>query len=269
LKRPKDLAELEEELGHTFRRHRLLEQAVTHSSFAREAENQAEQHDGEPVADNEQLEFLGDAVLGLVASRELYEHFPDFHEGQLSKLRAYLVSAKHLISVARQLKLGDYLRLGRGEEKSGGRAKEALLVDSLEALLAAMYLDCGMKKTREFILEHIVEPELKRLGKQMAKGLPITDFKSALQELAHTSGYPQPSYVVVAEQGPQHNKSFTVEVRIHSQRGASRSDAEYVSRGRGSTKKTAEQDAARQALDYVRAHQATESVSPKQTHEHE
>lgn len=267
MKRPKDLAELEDKLGHKFRRGHLLEQAVTHSSFAREAENQAEAGDGESVSDNEQLEFLGDAVLGLVASRELYERFPDFHEGQLSKLRAYLVSAEHLISVARQLKLGDYLRLGHGEEKSGGRAKEALLVDSLEALLAAMYLDCGMKKTREFILEHIVEPNLKRLGKQMAKGLPITDFKSALQELAHTSGYPQPSYVVVAEQGPEHNKSFTVEARIHSRRGASRSDAEYVAQGHGSTKKMAEQDAARQALDYIRDQPVMETTSPKKTHD--
>jgi ribonuclease-3 len=247
MKRPKDVAELEQQLGHHFRKRRLLEQAVTHSSFAREAENQPAVDGPQKIADNEQLEFLGDAVLGLVTSRELYERFPEFHEGQLSKLRAFLVSAKHLVVAARQLKLGDYLRLGRGEEKSGGRDKDALLVDALEALLAAMFLDCGMKKTRAFILERIVEPELKRLGKQMAKGLPITDFKSALQEVAHTSARPQPTYVLVGEEGPEHNKTFTVEARIHSPRR----EVEYVGRGQGSTKKMAEQDAARQAIEYL------------------
>jgi ribonuclease III len=256
LKRPKDLAEFEQELGHTFRKGHLLEQALTHSSFAREMANQLSA-EGTPqkVADNEQLEFLGDAVLGLVTSRELFERFPDFHEGQLSKLRAFLVSAKHLVVAARKLDLGDYLRLGRGEEKSGGREKEALLVDALEAVLAAMFLDCGMKKTRAFILERIVQPELNRLGKEMAKGLPITDFKSALQELAHSVARPQPSYVLVAEQGPEHNKTFTVEARIHSPRR----EVEHVSRGQGSTKKMAEQDAARQAIEYLWAQEAADA----------
>lgn len=253
MKRPRDLAELELELGHTFRKRRLLEQAVTHSSFAREMANQLSA-EGSPqkVADNEQMEFLGDAVLGVVTSRELFERFPDFTEGQLSKLRAFLVSARHLVTAARQLNLGDYLRLGRGEEKSGGRDKDALLVDALEAILAAMYLECGMKKTRAFILEHIVQPELSRLGMEMAKGMPITDFKSALQELAHTAARPQPTYFLVAEQGPEHNKTFTVEARIHSPRN----EVEHVTRGRGSTKKMAEQDAARQAIEYLWSREA-------------
>jgi ribonuclease III len=261
MKHPRDLAELEAEVGHRFRRRRLLERAVTHSSYAREMENQLTP-DGKAqrINDNEQLEFLGDAVLGLVTSRELYERFPDFHEGQLSKLRAFLVSAKHLVDPARALKLGDYLQLGRGEEKSGGRDKDALLVDALEALLAALFLDGGMKKTRAFILKRIVEPELKRLGMQMSKGLPITDFKSALQEVAHTSARPQPSYVLVAEEGPEHNKTFTVEARIHS---PSRHAVEYVSRGQGSTKKKAEQDAARQAIEYLWAQESAESNGEK------
>jgi len=254
VKRPKELAELEQHLGHTFRRPKLLEQALTHSSYARETESQAVDDLTLKISDNEQLEFLGDAVLGLVTSRELYERFPDFHEGQLSKLRAFLVSAKHLVVAARELNLGAYMRLGRGEEKSGGREKEALLVDALEALLAAMFLDAVMKKTRAFILNRIVEPELNKLGVQMAKGLPITDFKSALQEMAHVSARPQPTYNLVAEQGPEHNKTFTVQARIHS----SRREVEYVSEGRGSTKKTAEQDAARQAIEYLVGRQAAE-----------
>jgi ribonuclease-3 len=261
MKRPRDLDELEEELGHRFRRRRLLQRAVTHSSYAREMENQPSPDGKAPqVNDNEQLEFLGDAVLGLVTSREIYERFPDFHEGQLSKLRAFLVSAKHLVSPARALKLGDYLQLGRGEEKSGGRDKDALLVDALEALLAAMFLDAGMKKTRAFILERIVEPELKRLGMLMSKGLPITDFKSALQEVAHTSARPQPTYVLVAEEGPEHNKTFTVEARIHS---PSRHAVEYVSRGHGTTKKKAEQDAARQAIEYLWSQESADSNGKK------
>jgi ribonuclease-3 len=255
MKRPKDLSELEAQVGHNFRRPHLLEQAVTHSSYAREMENQV-CADGEPqkIADNEQLEFLGDAVLGLITSQELFKRFPDFHEGQLSKLRAFLVSAKHLVVAARELHLGDYLRLGRGEDKSGGRDKDALLVDALEALVAAMFLDCGMTKTRSFILGRIVRPELKRLGGEMAKGLPITDFKSALQEVAHTASRPQPTYVLVAEQGPEHNKTFTVEARIHSPRH----EVEHVSRGQGSTKKMAEQDAARQAIEYLWAREAAD-----------
>jgi len=137
------ISELEEVLGHRFQRPDLLEKALTHSSFAREKESQGS-HGG--LADNEQLEFLGDAVLGFVTSRELFDCFPEFQEGDLSKTRAFLVSEQHLIGAARRLHLGRYLRLGRGEDKSGGREKPALLVDALEAVLAAMYLDAGLER---------------------------------------------------------------------------------------------------------------------------
>src|SRR3954463_1424632 len=152
---PPDLASLEGVLKHRFTDRTLLERALTHSSLANES--------GEGVRDNEPLEFLGDAVLGLVASRVLFERFPDFSEGRLSKMRAHLVSARHLIKVSRQLKLGDFLRLGRGEERSGGRTKSALLVDALEAAIAALYLDGGLETAKGFIESNILEPEIERL----------------------------------------------------------------------------------------------------------
>ena len=142
--KPRDISELEQALGYRFSRTELLEQALTHSSHAREVESPQTQTPTR-VGDNEQLEFLGDAVLGLITTEELFHRFPHFREGGLSKLRAHLVSEKHLIQVARQLELGHYLRLGRGEEKSGGRNKTALLVDGLEAVLGAMYVDSGLE----------------------------------------------------------------------------------------------------------------------------
>ena len=145
----REITALETALCHHFRRRAVIEQAVTHSSQAREQESQQAAADNKyKVSDNEQLEFLGDAVLALITSEELFQRFPHFREGELSKLRAHLVSERHLIQVAQQLELGHYLRLGRGEEKSGGRGKTALLVDALEAILAAIYLDGGLEAAR-------------------------------------------------------------------------------------------------------------------------
>ncbi|MCI0401888.1 MAG: ribonuclease III [Acidobacteria bacterium] len=237
-----DTSALEAALGHRFKRRELLEQALTHSSHAHEAELRPGQ---QQTADNEQLEFLGDAVLGFVTSQELFQRFPPFHEGHLSKLRAHLVSAGHLVEVANRLQLGKYLRLGRGEERSGGRAKAALLVNTLEAVLAALFLDAGLEPTRRFVLDIIVTPELERLQPEAGMGFPISDHKSALQELLQAQGRPQPRYVTVQELGPDHKKTFTVEVRIQSP--ASGRDA--VFRGEGATKKSAEQTAARLALE--------------------
>jgi ribonuclease-3 len=246
--KPKDIEELEQAIGHRFRNRALLERAMTHSSFAREFESQNETERGaSSVGDNEQLEFLGDAVLALVTSEALLGRYPQFKEGQLSKLRAHLVSEKHLIRTAKKLKLGKYLRLGHGEEKSGGRSKIALQVDALEALLAALYLDAGIDKPGKLILEIIVEPELKRLRNTVARGLPITDYKSALQEALHSSSRPQPVYVLIKEDGPEHRKTFTVEARI----GSSQEEPGYVGRGEGSTKKTAEQDAAKKVFQHL------------------
>ncbi len=243
----RDIAILQTALGYRFQRKELLEQALTNSYQARELE--ALQAAGRPrVGDNEQLEFLGDAVLGFVTTEELFNRFPSFREGELSKLRAHLVSEKHLIRVAQELEVGHYLNLGRGEEKSGGRNKTALLVDALEAVLAGIYLDGGLEAARRFVLQYIVVPELERIALN-GSSLPVTDYKSALQETLQATGRPQPTYVLVKERGPEHSKTFTVEARL--QPLDNHSKAEFVGRADGSTKKNAEQDAARQVLEYL------------------
>jgi ribonuclease III len=243
--KPRDISELERALGYQFSKPELLEQALTHSSQARELESlQAQTR----VGDNEQLEFLGDAVLGLVTTEELFHRFPNFREGELSKLRAHLVSEKHLILVARQLELGHYLRLGRGEEKSGGRNKTALLVDGLEAVLGAMYVDSGLETVRRVVLQHIVTPEVENLARN-GNSLPLSDYKSALQEKLQATGRSQASYVLVKELGPEHSKTFTVEVRLHAM--GNHGETEFVGRAEGSTKKNAEQAAAHQVLEHL------------------
>src|ERR1700694_4555004 len=245
--RSRDIAILQTVLGYRFQRVELLEQALTHSSQARELE--ALQAAGGPrVGDNEQLEFLGDAVLGFVTTEELYNRLPSFREGELSKLRAHLVSEKHLIRVAQELELGHYLNLGRGEEKSGGRNKNALLVGGIEGVLAAIYLDGGLDAARELVLQTIVVPELVRIASQ-GSSLPVTDYKSALQEKLQSTGRPQPTYTLVKERGPEHSKTFTVEARLQPLDNGGK--AEFVGRADGSTKKNAEQDAARQVLEYL------------------
>ena len=255
----REITALEEALGYHFRRRAVVEHALTHSSQARELESQQPGESKYKVSDNEQLEFLGDAVLALVTSEELFQRFPQFREGELSKLRAHLVSERHLIRVAQELELGHYLRLGRGEEKSGGRSKTALLVDALEAVLAAMYLDGGMEPVRHLILSRIINPELERM-KTEGGTLPVTDFKSALQEAVQGLGLPQPSYVLVKEAGPEHSKTFTVEARLNSK--DPNGTGQFVGRAQGSTKKTAEQDAARQLLTYLATHSRAGIAKP-------
>jgi len=245
---------LEESLGYRFQRPELLEQALTHSSQAREVEalagSSAPAVVGSFRGDNEILEFLGDAVLGLVTSEALFHRFPQFQEGHLSKLRAHLVGQRHLLRVAEHLQIGHYMRLGRGEEKSGGRNKASLLVDSLEAVLAALYLDGGWTVARDFILREIVEPELAQM-KLETSAIPVMDFKSALQEALQARGSPQPVYALVKEEGPEHKKTFTVEVRLPEADSANGESGRFVSRAQGATKKRAEQEAARQALEHL------------------
>lgn len=237
-----ELAALEESLGHHFQRRELIEQALTHSSQAREKEALGTSSGS---GDNELLEFLGDAVLGLVATETLFQRFPEFHEGQLSKLRAHLVGQRHLLRVAEQLHIGDYMRLGRGEEKSGGRSKASLLVDALEAILAALYLDGGWQVARDFIVRAIVEPELSHMNLETSD-LPVMDFKSALQEALQARGRAQPVYVLIKEEGPEHRKTFTVEARLPEPE-----TAQFAGRAEGATKKRAEQEAARQVLEHL------------------
>jgi len=246
----REITALETALGYHFHRRAVIEQALTHSSQAREQESQQTGESKFRVNDNEQLEFLGDAILALVTSEELFQRFPQFREGELSKLRAHLVSERHLIRVAQELELGHYLRLGRGEEKSGGRGKTALLVDAFEAILAAIYLDGGLEVAREFVLKKVIAPELARMESQGGT-MPVTDFKSALQEAVQSLGLPQPMYVLVEQAGPEHSKTFTVEARLNLRNGK---EAEFVGRAQGSTKKTAEQDVARQLLTFLASH---------------
>lgn len=246
-----DLTALEAALGHKFTHPEMLERALTHSSHAHEEAKAGGAEGGGEKQDNEQFEFLGDAVLGLVTSQLLFEKFPTFHEGQLSKLKAHLVSAEHLVGVATRIGLGQYLRLGRGEERSGGRTKGTLLSDAIEAVIAAMYLDAGLEKTREFIIRQILQSELEAITAEGESEFSLADYKSALQELLQSSGRQQPVYVTVKEEGPDHRKTFTVEARIYVQ---GQSKPEYVARAEGGTKKKAEQLAAKQALEHLRAH---------------
>jgi len=267
--KPIDFTALESALGHHFLKRALLEQALTHTSYARELESQnAALHHPASEFDNEQMEFLGDAVLSFVVSQELFRRFPEYQEGELSKLRAHVVSAKHLARPARLLGIGQFLRLGRGEERSGGRNKSALLVNALEAVIAAIYLDADLQAAQDLILTHILEPALAELHSMGGQMLPVLDFKSALQEALHRAGRSQPRYVLVKEEGPDHRKLFTMEVRLP----ASAEAEAYVCRGSGSTKKLAEQEAARQAWEYLESLKkdaaaegcAPEAISPRQ-----
>jgi ribonuclease III len=234
------LDNLERALRHQFANRDLLQQALTHSSFARESL--------EPTGDNEQLEFLGDAVLQLVASQELFQRFPSYQEGELSKLRAHLVNANHLVQCALELELGSYLRLGKGEEKTGGRRKTAMLADAVEATLAALYLDGGLFVARAFVLSHILEPELERLSEASDEVL-VSDHKSRLQETLQASGRPEPRYEMVGEEGPAHRKSFTMQVVVLNPGN----ETEFVTVGSGNTKKAASQVAAQKALERLQS----------------
>lgn len=229
---------------HIFERPELLTRALTHRSLAYETDPEALNN---PGADNEQLEFVGDAVLGLVVAESLLRHFPGSHEGELTRLRASLVSRGHLGKVAARIDLGAQILLGRGEEHSGGRQKQAILANALEAVIAAIYLDGGLESARGFIERHIVEPSLPDLRLAIRSGDTfsgaIGDYKSALQEHLQAIGAGQPEYVLTAQTGPDHQKRFRVEVRVSDGAGGTRALAE----SEGSTKKQAQQEAARLA----------------------
>ena len=232
-----DLTALEAAIGHVFRKAELLQRALTHKSRIHEqpGENPA-------LADNEQLEFLGDAILGFVVSECLVRRYPSAPEGRLSKLKAHLVSAARLYEVAQTLALGDFLILGRGEEMSGGRAKKALLSDAMEALIAAIYIDAGddgMSAARTFIETHVVGSFTVKEGSVDGA---VEDYKSALQEMAQSLKLPPPRYFIVAEDGPEHSKTFTVEVRVGK---------DWTSQARGLSKKAAGQKAAESVLQQL------------------
>lgn len=227
--------QFEERLGRKFRNPELLHRALTHSSAVPEL--RAADPGSNPLAENnEQLEFLGDAVLDLLASEYLLEKFPKWSEGQLSKSRARLVNAQALELAARRLRLGEHLRLGRGEEKTGGREKPTLLADAFEAVVAAIYLDAGLAAAKEMLRTTLFEFALEERGTELFEA----DRKSALQEFLQGRGKASAEYRLAAERGPDHQKTFQVEVWVNGSCMAS---------GQGNTKKEAEQRAAGAALE--------------------
>ena len=224
-----DLAALQQTLGISFNDPSLLEQALVHSSYVNENPS---------LASNERLEFLGDAVLGLVIAEKLYQDFPHFDEGEMTKLRAALVRGGTLARVARTIKLGDYLYLGKGEEASGGRRKPANLAGALEAMIAAIFLDQGLTTSNDFVLR-LFNEELQRVGASQEAGV---DYKSQLQELIQAREQQKPTYQLVVAVGPDHDRRFTVEVRVGDT---------VLGKGSGKSKKAAETEAAHTALEQL------------------
>jgi ribonuclease-3 len=225
-----DDLEFEQRIGYTFARRDLLRRALTHKSYSHEAKEVDVRH-------NETFEFLGDSVLGFVIGDLLFAHFPELDEGALSKMKAFLVSAPSLAAKARAYGMGDVILLGVGEEKTGGRKKDSLLANLFEAMIAAVYLDGGIEPVRQMIERFFVD-DIRAINEE---DLLFHDYKTALQELAQGKGLPLPEYNVVGEVGPDHDKRFIVEVKLG---GA-------VARGEGSSKKEAQQQAAKRALSEV------------------
>ena len=221
---------LEERLGYSFRNRALLETALTHSSYANE--NRAS-----GIVCNERLEFLGDSVLGVTVADFLYRHFPDMPAGRMTRLRAELVCEQSLHRVALELHLGDYLRLGKGEEHNGGRKRASILSDAVEAVIAAMYLDAGMETAAGFIHRCLLDDV------RAIETPTFTDYKTSLQELVQRHSGQVLSYELVGEEGPDHAKTFRVQVCLNG---------DPIGRGIGRTKKEAEQTAAANALEALR-----------------
>ncbi len=245
------LSELEQVLCYRFSHPGLLECALTHRSLTHE---QAQTGGGVQAAsapeDNERLEFLGDAVLSLVVAEALYAMHPEWREGELTRVRAGLVSRQHMAQVAEAAGLGGYLRLSRGEERSGLRHKATVLSNSMEAVMGALYLDGGLEAARRFARRFVMGEAAEQLARDLRSGAALGNYKSALQERLQAAHAGSPVYRLKSESGPDHHKRFLVEVRIKGEDGA-RGDP--LARGTGRTKKLAEQDAARRALERLEA----------------
>ncbi len=222
------LHELEKSLGYTFCDIQLLQNALYHSSYANERRDKS-------IRSNERLEFLGDAVLGFVTAGHLFHKHPDMPEGELTRLRAALVCEKSLHEVAQYLRLGDYLCLGRGEENGGGRTRPSILADAVESTFAAVYLDGGMEAAHDLIHRVLLDKEREEDVEERRR-----DSKTELQELVQRKKARVLSYEQVSASGPDHNKTFTVAVKLNG---------ETIGLGTGRSKKEAEQSAAKCALD--------------------
>jgi len=218
---------LQEKIAYRFKDERLLQTAITHSSYANEKKSRE-------IKCNERLEFLGDSVLGFIVAQYLFESRPDMPEGDLSRSRAGLVCEGSLEDVARSIELGKYLRLGRGEETAGGRERPSILADATEALLGAIYLDGGLENAREFVMRFLLD------SKSHARYSHFSDYKTSLQELVQRDRDKSVSYRLVDEHGPDHAKIFNVEVLV---------GGEALGSGEGTSKKAAEQQAAKAALE--------------------
>lgn len=221
------IEQFEQRIGYTYKDKTLLRTALTHSSYANEL------HFGE---NNERLEFLGDAVLSIVVSDYIFASFKNKMEGDLTKLRASLVCETTLAGYAKQIALGDYLRLGKGEKKSGGAQRASILADAFEAVIASIYLDGGIEEARKFVL-HFTREEIDR--PHVRKSI---DYKTTLQEIVQQNEGEKLEYVLAGESGPDHNKHFVAEVHLNSN---------VIGRGGGRSKKEAEQQAARAALELM------------------
>lgn len=243
------LSELESALGHGFAKPELLVRALTHRSLANQQvlDNGAEH--AAATGDNERLEFLGDAVLGLVVGEALFLLHPEWHEGELTRVRAQLVSRQHMAEVAAEIGLGDHLRLSRGEDRSGLRRKATVLSNSMEAVIGAMFLDGGLEPVRTFARNYVMGEAVEQLAQELRSGAALGNYKSALQEYLQAERAGTPVYKVKSESGPDHRKRFLVEVRLKPAEGE---PGKPLARGMGSTKKHAEQDAARRALARLR-----------------
>lgn len=228
---PRYLEELEGCLDYHFKNPALLQQAITHKSYLNEAREKSQK-------DNERFEFLGDAVLDLVISQDLLLNYPDTPEGELSKMKARIVSETALAKVARRLEIGRFLLLGRGEEMTQGRAKPSLLANALEAILAAIYLDGGLESAGQ-VIQKIFKDDIAALLKTEA----FTDYKTELQELCQRDYEILPTYTVLSESGPDHQKTFEVQLSIKGN---------VYGKGIGHSKKEAEQQAAREALEKLK-----------------
>jgi ribonuclease-3 len=251
-------AKLEAILGHTFKQTELLTLALTHRSYVYDAELSVQAtaanqglNLADPSLDNEQLEFLGDAVLGLLAAEALCQHFPASREGELTRLRASVVSRRYLGEVGTQLELGRWLRLGRTAEQNQGRSNAALFANAVEALIAALYLDGGLPAARRFVEERVLAGALPEMERAVTQGRGtrgdrfsgvVGDFKSALQEMLQADGARKPQYRLLSQSGPDHRRVFRVEVRLDGDENTALAEAE------GSTKKQAQQEAARLAV---------------------
>ncbi len=243
-----DLKELEAALGHAFARPELLLRALTHRSLAKQIAQEAGNAEASAAGDNERLEFLGDAVLNLVVAEALFTAHPDWQEGELTRVRAQLVSRQYMAGVAGAIHLGRHLRLSRGEEHSGLRLKSTVLSNTMEAVVGALFLDGGLEPVRAFAERQVIGQAGEQLARELRSGAALGNYKSALQERLQAARAGTPVYRVKSETGPDHRKRFLVEVRIETRAGE---PGQPLAVGMGTTKKRAEQDAARRALEQL------------------